>query len=71
MWQYILGIIDKVLAHFTPERNIQRLKDELWKLRAEEQHLMFEKWSEKNEKRFSFVRNRIDTINRMLNDRAS
>lgn len=70
MWQSILGIVDKILAHFTPERNTQRLKDELWKLKAEEQQLMFEKWSVKNEKRFAFVRTRIDIINRMLNDRA-
>jgi len=71
MWEAVAKIVSYIMSWFTPERQTQRLKDELWKLRARLQELKFGKWSEKNEKEMCNIIKRIDYIERMLNNRAN
>jgi hypothetical protein len=71
MWEAIFKIGSYILSWFTPERQTQRLKDEILKLKTEEQQIKLFKWSVKNEKRLSVIKHRIDVINGMLHNRAS
>jgi hypothetical protein len=71
MWEAVAKIVSYIMSWFTPERQTQRLKDELWRLRADEQRMKLEKWSVKNEKKFNAIKSRIAVIERMLNNRAS
>lgn len=71
MLEAIFRIISYVMSWFTPERQTQRLKDELWRLKADKNSILLNKWSEKNEKKINAINTRIDTIERLLNNRAS
>ena len=70
MWEAVAKLFSYIMSWFTPERQTQRLKDELWKLKAEEQRICLEKWSIKNEKRIASIRTRITIIDELLRNRA-
>jgi len=71
MWEAVARIVSYIMSWFTPERQTQRLKDELWKLNARLQELKICKCSDNNEKEMCNIIKRIDYIERMLNNRAN
>ena len=70
MWNSILGIIKNITDHYTPERKIQRLKNELDDLEYERANIYVFKADEKQAKRLIVIERRIDVLHRMLKNAA-
>jgi hypothetical protein len=65
MWQAIVGIADKVLGHFTPERNKIRRRNKIDKLEKEQEKLAKLSWTPDRARKFE--RNRI-MLNRLYKE---
>ena len=70
MWNSILGIIKNISDYFTPERCIQRLKNELDDLEYERANIYVFKADEKKAKRLIVIDRRITVLNRLLRNAA-
>lgn len=68
MWGAILGIINKVLAYWTPEERKRKLRDELDKLEEERRLLFLNKVDVKKADRMFHIIVRIGHIKRLLSN---
>ena len=71
MLNAILGIVKNVTDYFSPERKIQRLKNELDDLEYERANIYVYKATEAKAKRLVIIERRIARINRMLANSAN
>ena len=71
MWQAIFGIIDKILAYFSPKQNMIRLKKELRDLENERTFLLMHECNAQRAKRIIVINERIKVIHAALKDHVT
>lgn len=61
-----LGIVNKILAHFTPKERNRKIKDKIDKLEREKSEIIVTKATKKKANRVGYIDNELARLNILL-----